>query len=342
MGKVFTAEEIELGHIPEPGAHLEAAQFIVDQLFYDQKAFWEEEGYIEASKPFVDSGIHSGLVYGSSIHGTANVRSDLDVLILHYPSYHDTLDVVHDVFTEAEERYHVPIEANIISIPDALSSNHNIDPVFLKYLKEAQENGSFSWQWPADTLADHMPDYDQLALARFVRRYIGAKSGNFGKALALDSEMDAHKLQRAFELPKNVGRKVLSMYDPSFSAVAATGEDIASGLSSFMTDREFSNGIGEFEQASLKLRYLLQEDERYSVKLHKAIEGSISLSEYNEWIEDVRRSVVTQALLVCEPIGNAVDRFIRELKSPDWSKVKDEIESVGSEKTIDTQWLDMY
>ncbi len=321
MGKVFTAEEIGAGHIPEPGAHLKAAQFIVQQLFYDQLAF------NPGGNLFFESGISSGMVYGSTVHGTANIRSDLDILIIHHPDWTETLDVVHDVFQQVENQYHVPIEANIISAEDALSNNNTIDPVFLSYLKEAEANPEFSWGWPVtDFLGLQVPKYNQMDLARVVRRYIGAKSSSFGKALASDTELDAHKIQRALELPKNLGRKVLSMFDSSFSAVTASTEDIMTGLDSFITDRKFTFDSESKKQAILRLRYLLQEDEKYSELLKQTINGEKSLDEYQQWIDLNKRLLIKQAVRACDPIASSIDLFVRELESPDWQETKDEIE----------------
>ena len=135
MGKVFSPEQVYAGHIPEAGAHLSAARLLVNEIL-------DGEVFRSFPEEFIESGIDSGLVHGSVTHGTANMRSDLDVLLIQRPQRDndDTLLKVASVFGRIASDLHVPVESNILTMEDALRRNHKIDVIFLEYLQRAEQN----------------------------------------------------------------------------------------------------------------------------------------------------------------------------------------------------------
>ena len=321
MGKIFTPEEIRLGAIPEAGAHLQAAHYIVDQLFYEQNAFRTHPNQ------YIETGIDAGLIHGSATHGTATVRSDLDVAIVFRDDV-STLDTIHEVFTDVEKVYNVPVEVSMVHHSDAMDHLHNIDPLFLRYLIEAEANPEFSWNWPAEKLCGigvTMKE-EPKDITRVVLRYIAAKNASFAKATVLDGELDMHKLQRALELPKNLGRNILSMADSTFSAAHATGDEIVDGLNDFLDKRAFSYEPDYAEQIKQGLKSLLQEDEAYTRLLEDTLSGETTLATYEDWLNERKRDLVIRALLVCAPIADSVRRYAREITTEDWETQKAEIE----------------
>lgn len=323
MGKVFTAGEIAAGEIPAEGAHLEAAEYIVDKLFYGQAAFSDDPW------AFFEPKINSGMVHGSVTHGTESVRSDLDLVLIYYPDRSEVLDTVQGVFTDITDKFKVPIEANIVTLTDALSKNHRIDPLFLRYLHQAQENQQFSWQWPADCLSIGFTQHDfhPIALARTVQRYIGAKSSSFSKALVLEDLRDEHAMQRALELPKNLGRKVLGMADSDFDVRTATTADVHKGISEFIADRSFGHEDNYGKDTKETLLRLSDRDAEYNEVLQAAINGELSPENYQRWLDKNRREVIRLAISACYDFQDSIlRRYMREVKSDDWPTEKAEHE----------------
>lgn len=323
MGKVFTSEEIRVGAIPEPGAHLEAAEYVVDQLFYGQKAFSDDPW------AWLEPKISSGMVHGSVTHGTANVRSDLDVVLIYHSDRAEVLDTVQDVFVEVADKFKVPIEANVMTLTNALNKNHHIDPLFLRYLRQAQDNPKFSWEWPSDCLGIGFTQHDfhPIALARTVQRYVGAKSDGFSRALALEDLRDEHALQRALELPKNLGRKVLGMVDPEFDVREATTSDVQQGVSEFVAKRAFVHDENYGQDILDTLRCLSNRDAEYDEVLQATIIGEMSPEHYRAWLDKNRRELIRFAIHACDHFQDSVmRRYMREIKSEDWPVEKAEHE----------------
>lgn len=307
MGKVFTPEELERGFIPQEGAHLEAAEYIVDQLFREREPFSDVDEFFA----YLERDIDAGLIHGSVTHGTANRRSDVDVVVIYLP-HTPAMDTIRNVFDVARANYKVPIEANLISRDDALSGMHSIDPLFLRYLLAAQENPDFSWNNPAGKLSIGMPNapYSDERLARVVQRYIGAKSASFSKALVAE-EIDAHKLQRAFELPKNLGRKVLSMKSEDFEVAEHTGDDIVRLFTEFVTEQDVPDH--RIIQINSGMKYLLEQDQDYSEFLQETIDGLHSIAAYRSWLAGPEsRCVLNTALAVSQGMGSVIDQYIRQ------------------------------
>lgn len=337
MGKVFSPEELRAGQIPVEGAHTAAADFIVEQLFYDQKAFSDDP------LAFIETAISSGMVHGSATHGTATIRSDIDTVVI--LRYHDvsTLDTIRSVFAETQSRYNVPIEANLLSLDDVHEKTHRIDPLFLRYLFEAQENSNYSWNWPASSIGSHFSkhDYSQISLARVNQRYTAAKSASFAKALTLEGDGELHRLQRALELPKNLGRKILAMCDANFSAWSTSTDEILSGLDSFVEGRAFAYDREYGSDLKSKLRSLLEYDSEYSDLLAQTISEDVSIQTYEEWLNARKRDVFFLALQICGQTQTVLMRYMRELRSDDWEAEKTEMERRIAEVDL-TSWDDAY
>lgn len=327
MGKVFGADEIMLGEIPEPGAHTAAAKEVFELLF-------KGRAFEPGSSEWTYSGIQSGMIHGSSTHGTANIRSDLDVLMIVRSGQDLTLDVVDRVFSSVKQRYHVPIEANILNVVDISERAHSIDPLFLRYLYEAQSNPDFSRNWPADHIGSYFFEQDRRpsALLRVVQRYTSAKTASFAKGLAIGSELDHHKIQRALELPKNMGRKVLSMLDPEFSAWRTPSDEIQSGLEDFIIARRRDERDTSGQLAIDSLRKLTAQDEEYSELLQQTLNGEVDLDTYEKWLEGNKRQLLHSALNVSEGMSWALISYAYERRTAASREEQQDYENTESNK----------
>lgn len=312
MGKVFTSQELEHGQYPAPGAHLEAAQFLMDELFVGQgNSFSNSESTL-----WSESGIASGMIYGSSIHGTSNIRSDLDVLAIIEPSLGDPFEILHDAFAHVKKSFKTPIEANVITFGDAINGNHTIDPLFYRYLQRVQANATFSYNSPLSGIYGlTLPEGSDSRLyqARVVHRYLSVKSSSFAKALALDDELDYHRLQRALEVPKNIGRKVISLYDPSFDIQSASARMILDRLNEFLYFHSYS----EKEQAKTiaTLSEVAQLDEEYTDTVIDVVSGDLSPEDHDRWIELSAREIIRLAFGACINISQAIEHYVNLCKN---------------------------
>lgn len=313
MGKIFSPEEIEHGHIPKEDDHFEAADYIADQLFFDQDAFSSAPLSGNVPSSYYEGEVEAGLIHGSVTHGTANRRSDVDVVIVYRPGS-IVLDTIRNVFDVARSNFHVPIEANLVTELDAEKGAHSFDPLFLSYLLRAQKDPDYSWNWPIDRLTPEDYDPDEVSDARLVRtvqRYLGAKTASFSKELVADN-IDLHRIQRALELPKNLGRKILSMSQRySFVVEDHTTDGIVDSMLAFCEDQItlWDEVVQQVDEAT---KYLLKEDADYDELLEAVIKGRVSLAEYRFWYNDSKqRDILKQALLLCGGVQEVVAHYAR-------------------------------
>lgn len=342
MGKVFTPEEIQAGKVPVEGAHLAAADIIVDQLLRKEvfPYLFQKIGYI---------GIESGLVHGSVTHGTETIRSDLDVLLIHRPGgdrRSEGLDTVRDIFGSIETNLHVPVESHIVTLTDALSRNHRIDPLFLRYLASAQENPKYSYGFPVSSLwlgfTEH--SFSRQNLARVAQRYTGGKTASFASALAEGATADMHRYQRALELPKNLGRKIVSMLDKDIDGdfkPVLDGPSVLAGFKDFIAQTSNSN-----EQSLINAIDKLDSiDREYSEVLTDAVDHRVNLASYQAWLDAHALPAFELAHEICVDTQATLDVYAKSLrpKPEKHEQAKDmqltfEIEDTDSMDDLDSDY----
>ncbi|TAH36595.1 hypothetical protein EYC59_00240 [Candidatus Saccharibacteria bacterium] len=187
MGRILSVEEIQTGHIPEPGAHETAANFLMSALFdYD-------------SMP-----AQAAVVYGSTALGVPNYRSDLDIFV----RTNDPVAVAR-IYGEAEAVFKIKVESH--TVPGSFfMPTLPIDPFFVDHLKTAQENPRWSKNWPIMGYAG-TDAYTEEQLRARISRYCAGKATTFTQAqVDYRGEPNLHTLQRAFELPLALARKIIS------------------------------------------------------------------------------------------------------------------------------------
>lgn len=299
-----------MGLVPEEGAHIEAAKYIVEQLFYGQEAFSFDPSV------FVETGIDSGLIHGSVTQGKDNIRSDIDILAIYRPGS-EVLETVRNVFDATRRAYNVPIEANLITMNDALTGSHGIDPLFYRYLYSAQDDAEFSWNWPMDSLALGFSEgaFGAKRLGRVVQRYVGAKTASFSKELVADF-VEFHRIQRAYELPKNLGRKVLSMLSSDFRVQDHDADDIKEGLIRFV-ERQSETNEALVDRIAKNIDRLLNQDSEYGELLEDTLDAKKSLKEYGYWFSGSGpRDTIATALSLSQDMGEVMGNYMRYFDIP--------------------------
>lgn len=311
MGKVFTQWEVADGRIPEPGAHEQAALFIMSDLI---RAYDETEVF-DLSKPdeIPAFGLASGMVYGSVAMGVANRRSDLDVLLNYHPDYSaEIIPRIGEVIKTIRQRFAVPVEPNIYPV-NALYDprKHSVDPLFAEHLIaiQYQEGHPWSYGWPVDGLAysnNRLDFSDSDRIRSIALAYVNAKRSQFARAIAHGDQINFPVLQRALELPTALGRKILAAtYEEKI------GDEIISGDRTQVRELLFKR-LEEIEwpevgEAAIKpLKWLLDRDEEYSSLLEQAINGEITNEEYEAWL----RAIVPEAYFAAHQACLAWDNIL--------------------------------
>lgn len=290
MGKVFTPEEVMFGQIPQEGDHLRAAEFVMDYLF---------------RAPV--SGIEGGLIYGSVADGRSNVRSDIDFLVLYDPEHTACLDSVAGAIKSAEGNFLVPFELTALSAEDVEQGFHTVDPLFLRHLLRAEQSGKFCYGEPATaldaTVATHNASREHIL--HTIRAYCAQKTAKLAKGVANERYVDAHLLQRALEVPKNLGRKVLMLTRPDTSVL--TGNEITESFAHILRllqpdEGTFESGVG------WSLGRVAQFDHDYTQLLRLTIdEPAEMIDAYTAWLEQHKHTIARLALDICQETSYALD-----------------------------------
>ncbi|HEX5448275.1 MAG TPA: nucleotidyltransferase domain-containing protein [Candidatus Saccharimonadales bacterium] len=289
MGRVFSPEQIRDDHIPEPGAHTRAGRFVLETLFEPPGLWLPIDDASRQLNYDVDRkirSIESGMVYGSTALGTANLRSDLDVLITYYHSHPQALATLRETFEQAEDQFKVPVEHHIVPVT-ALSNplTHTIDPLFATHLRDVQrqENPRWSYNWPMHGY--HGITINEQQVRALAIRYCGTKRRQFINGLVDYRDSSNYAImQRALELPAAIGRKVLAATDGP-EAVDQSLLQNKSEILGMLLDRYNSSRIEWMGEPDKALADLAELDYEYSDLLISTIGGETSLDEYSKWLE---------------------------------------------------------
>lgn len=296
MGKVFTPVAVEAGYVPEPGAHEAAGRLILESLSFPYKMTdgmqRERLGHVEGV-----------MIYGSTALGTANIRSDVDVLFTYNlastrPSHlygQGVLQAVNEVFSEVESKYHTPIEPSPYAA-NTLSNTllHTIDPGFALHLHAVQENPVWSVNWPVAGLYGGFGKTEvQDRLRPSVIRFLGHKQKRFARSIVdFRGEPDLDAMQRAFELPNAAGRKILSLDPADETGIRAstdkpgTLKTVAQRMGQLIEDWQ-GRGLGLLLQEGLvdnQFTRLVETDVEYTDVLQQAVQGQITIESYTQWL----------------------------------------------------------
>ncbi len=294
MGKVFTYEEVVEGRVPQIGAHDKAAHYLLDNL---KDRFLDQIGDKQAEPAF--RAFDGAMVYGSVAQGTADRRSDLDVLITYDAKNEDStvvIDGYRNLFKEIESKWHVSVESNIWRTGLLKAGVHTIDAAFVDHLDKV---GS-EWRVgdPLQYLQVETPDFSDIFL-----RYYAHKARSFTVALSdTRDELNIDRLQRALELPTALGRKALSALG---LAQIAPG---AGGISKAEVSRQILELVDPNSDTGKLYTALIDTDKAYSDALESVIKGYTRALDLKTYLPELYRPALGMALRLTEALGSVVMR----------------------------------
>src|SRR5947209_5540125 len=134
MGKIYDFSEITNNQVPQAGNFIEAKALTIQGL----------------SQPVISGDIYGAKVFGSVAKGTANERSDFDLLVtLEHEAANTQL---RNLFFTIYEETQVAIEPIIINRQFAEKGFHSIDSFFLDHLRKIPTDGNIVGFDPSDIL----------------------------------------------------------------------------------------------------------------------------------------------------------------------------------------------
>lgn len=308
MGVVYTPEQIRANAVPQPGAHQEAALFVLDELVTTSE--WGEE--LREYRPQYN-GIVAAMAYGSTTTGKSTPRSDVDMLIVYERTHYDfAYRQIGQAARQSYERYGVIIEPNILPVSALRNPDmHDMDPLFIDHLLEVNQDPQWSRNDPASQLAKlAVNPYDIARVGPIALKYASKKAHKFGSALAVAPEqLDCKLLQRAFEFPMAMGRKALP-------ATRRPGESLPHISKKAETKRQVRDKLGELASANFPMAvrdtdFLEDKDQAYSELLQATVHEEVSPDEYGQWLQDVYPEVIKRAARLstawCEVVEYSID-----------------------------------
>lgn len=298
MGRIIPPEALAEHRIPKEGAHVEAGRALLNCFFVgDDWLDW----YSNRQK----YGVHRGLVYGSTVTGAANLRSDVDTLLVydeHFTGRNDGFQWMSSVITEIENKYNITVDLHLRSDTELYSGKpQGIDRLFAAHLRDVEymDEPRWSYNWPTDgldPLYSDDPDFIVEA-AKICMGFSSFKSKFFARALTAREGESMKSLQRALELPGAFARKVVNVV-PYTGQLALEGIGSNSDKARVVRGLEIADAGSNFSGVSKILEHTkrLQElDDEYNELLQSTIEESTSLAEYSKWLEGKLRHSLLSA-----------------------------------------------
>jgi hypothetical protein len=116
-------------------------------------------------------------------------------------------------------------------------------------------------------------------------RYSSLKTRQFGKAMTTTSgEVNYLMLQRALELPKAIGRKVIA----AIYGIETVDQDLLQdqeAIVQLQTDKLMEIHPFFSDKAIEALQTLSDMDNEYSLLLNNVLSGATTIEKYREWLE---------------------------------------------------------
>lgn len=268
MGKVFSFSQIVAGDVPS------------------EEKFIETKNLAKASlADFISRGeIYGAKIFGSVASGTANERSDFDILII--TEKDSVLPSLKSSFKDIFKKTNVGIEPLIVSREYAERGFHSVDRLFAENIGVAPIDGNLVGQNPLDILRPST----RLSLINNHEEYLIQKVRRFKEGLFSYSESDKNNvLQRTLEAPVNMGRESLQIL-PYFGHPLEL-EDI--GKQTVVNKfREVFSGTALING----FNYLYDQDKVYSRLLMRAINGLVQKKEYDYIVNNLSEQCVIEAI----------------------------------------------
>ncbi|MCA9323488.1 hypothetical protein KC992_00100 [Candidatus Saccharibacteria bacterium] len=293
MGVVYSGLELQRGAIPRDGAHLEAADMVIDRI---------------SSLPWVTT----TLVHGSVLDGRSNRRSDLDTLVIY--RYEDlrhiphAVGVVKQILDEVSSETAVKVEANIwpSEEPTRARKQRMYDMLYSWHLRHAMLAGKgLAGEVDQQTLhvADTLPAEDTEAIRDVALNYTVYKQGGFTGAPTRYVDGDPRALaamQRGLELPKSIGRKVAQLI-ASCEGREISGNDFVFDI--HMLDDPTKSALTKLAQINSDYTELLE--------CYRGMDGNPNdLSDYTAWIEQQYGAVIANGMVATVGLSHFIHDYI--------------------------------
>jgi hypothetical protein len=248
------------------------------------------------------------MVFGSVALGCAGVRSDLDVLGI-IPPGEDEMALSERVarhFAEVSNRWKVLTEGSVITSQDIASRRHPLteDSLFTEHLLYMARSGKYTVGDPAASLLP-LNEFDSAqsqmqAAGSITALYTAIKRKEFFTGLAAESDApNYHKLQRAFELPTAIGRKLLRLQELREWSVASQQPHALQSSDESYRRIDLAASIKDYLQGTdgeQPANWLLGHDQEYSCLLQDTLQGEVAMTDYEDWLGKAYRPAISQAL----------------------------------------------
>jgi hypothetical protein len=291
MGKVFSPSAIAAGEYPKPGDHEAAALALTTEF----EAENQETGF-------------AGMILGSVASHFSGIRSDLDVLGV-IPDDADVSRVqgrVADRIAGVAARWKIPIEAHLMTAGDLAERRPRVmrDLLFIEHLAQVASDG----EYVVGELATHLKpliEYDSAheqwqAAKRTAENYGLFKAAYFLiGSLASFGKPDYYRLQRAFELPSALGRKLLRLNELTEWANSHDDPDPSYPARGFYARESLAKGVRRLLAGTRYepcAAWLVDHDAEYTKLLQSTMQGDTSIADYEAWLEGVHRPAMRRAL----------------------------------------------
>lgn len=290
MGVVYSALDIECETFPTEGDHERAAESVLA---------------VVSELPGVDT----TMVYGSVAEGRSNLRSDLDVLVTYTAEGTEEAllrRMIAKELDEVETHTDVRVEANIWPThePLALRTARINDLLFAGYLARHM-NLTDEWRIGSPDVvtmrvAEGLHSASEHDIAQIVLKYAAAKHKRFMRAPLLykDDPRVLSAMQRALELPKAIGRKVVQLKD--LSEAGRTQPELIDTLLESGLDGTTAGAIVALSETDREYTDLIEGIDAY---------GDISSSgktRYETWLRESYPGVIDSGLVA----ASGFTRFI--------------------------------
>ncbi len=163
-------------------------------------------------------------------------------------------------------------DANVWTVDEVTQGRHTMDAAFLSHFPSSLD-GNLVGQNPLDIVVPSIENFTDL-----LRHYIAAKKRRFTQGiLTPDLESPHATLQKAFELPVNLGRKTLTVCgnEGLIPDKYRADKGIVIG--------DFSKFLGQYAETDVAMEHFLkglQLDAQYSQLLAGAVAGDIEPEAY--------------------------------------------------------------
>ncbi len=196
MARVFTWDELRTDAIPRP----EAFSYISNQLRRDLAA---------------EPAVIGALLYGSTLRGDCDERSDIDALLIYRPGTQEIIVSLQQHLRSAAAGRFVPLRIIAVDSELALRGSHSFYPMYHAHLCGAACAGGIIKEDPLSYIAPKRMTYLEE-----VHGYLVRKCGSFDRALESlavmsDAELAA-VLGKALSFPVHAARKMLQCLAPDF------------------------------------------------------------------------------------------------------------------------------